>query len=72
MRCPSVTLALPSLELPAQVRPNLAVRTPRNGFALMQQQWRQEQFWETVGFGALGLCGATTTVLAVLRIVAVV
>src|SRR5882724_5577141 len=68
----NATVAVTSLEL----RVNASSRSSRlsgaekRGLAALQHGRREGEFWETVIFGTLGMCGAASTVLALLRIAA--
>ncbi len=66
------TVAVISLEL----RVNAPSRSSRlsvaekRGLAALQDGRREGELWETVIFGTLGMCGAASTVLALLRMAA--
>jgi hypothetical protein len=62
------TLALPSPERVVQAGSPEAGR--RSRLVSWQREWRQAEKWETVSFVTLGVCGATTTAMAFLRMFA--
>jgi hypothetical protein len=64
-------VAVTSLELRvnASSRSLLSAGEKRD-LAALQEDCREGEFWESVIFGTLGMCGAASTVLALLRMAA--
>ena len=74
--CPPSTAnaAAPIMTLDRRVKTNSrrsnSPTTHRRGLLGLHESLREGEFWEGLIFGALGMCGAAGTILALVRIVA--
>lgn len=68
----NATVALPSIErrVDTASRSSSARTSEKRGLAALHNDWRQDQFWETMIFATLGMCGVASMVLALLSITA--